>query len=365
MSIQQPTLNPDLCRSRQSALRDLLNQQKLDAALLTNRNYIHALTGYWHEQPLTQVAVLIQREGKAILIAPGEDPKAPAVDEHVSYEPQDLCTLVENIPGRLAEAIKPCLASSNRIGVSGEILPGLLDAASWIDITSEYQFLRRRKDEDEVEMLRFAIRATEASYEEARRILKPGLSELDLFAAMRAAAIRALGEPLSAWGNDFRSGEPGGFPRVREVKAGEIAVLDIGVGYRGYRSDLCRGFAVDGQPSETQLTAHRRLVELHTQFEQYLRPGLSCKTLFEEVHAKLEGWNGYSFFHHLGHGIGLDAHEYPHLNPHWDDTLQSGDVVAVEPGLYGDDLRAGIRLEQNYLISDKGSERLSHFPLDL
>lgn len=365
MNETSPILDPELCRSRQENLHQLLTKQKLDSVLLTNRNYVHAITGYWHEQPLTQVAALIPRDGKTILFAPGKSLTAPAADEHISYEPQELCTLVENIPGRLAKSISPYLQAVDRVGVSGEMLPGLHSEANWIDITTEYQLLRRFKYPDEVEMLRFAIRATEATYEEARRVLKPGLSELALFGAMHAAAVEAIGEPLSAWGNDFRSGEPGGFPRARGAENEEIAVLDIGVGYRGYRSDLCRGFAVNRQPTEEQISAHRRLADMHTEFEQYLRPGLDCRSLFEEVHAKLEGWNGYTFSHHLGHGIGLDAHEYPHLNPHWDDTLQEGDVIAVEPGLYGENLRAGIRLEQDYLITDSGCERLSQYPLDL
>ena len=49
----------------------------------------------------------------------------------------------------------------------------------------------------------------------------------------------------------------------------------------------------------------------------------------------------------------------------WDDKLQAGDVVAVEPGLYGEELRAGLRLEENYLITQTGCERLSRYPLDL
>lgn len=365
MRIQKPALNSELCRSRQNALRQLMDSMDLDAALFTNRNYIHALTGYWHEQSLTPVAVLIKNDGEAALFAPGDNLDAPAADQHISYEPQELCTLVENTSERLANAIKPSLASSSRVGVAGDFLLGLMDAVTWVDITREYQRLRRNKDEDEVEMLRFAIRATEAAYEEARRILKPGLIEVELFAAMLAAATKAVGEPLSAWGNDFRSGEPGGFPRQRAAEADEIAILDTGVGYRGYRSDLCRGFAVDGQPTEAQLEAQKHLAQLHVEFEQYLRPGLSCRSFFEEAHLKLEGWKGYSFFHHLGHGIGLDAHEYPHLNPYWDDTLEAGDVVAVEPGLYGQELRAGLRLEENYLITETGCERLSQYPLDL
>jgi Xaa-Pro dipeptidase len=72
-----------------------------------------------------------------------------------------------------------------------------------------------------------------------------------------------------------------------------------------------------------------------------------------------------SFSHHLGHGIGLFPHEGPHLNPNWDDTFEVGDVFTAEPGLYTPELRAGIRLEQDYLVTENGVELLSDFPLEL
>ncbi len=365
MNTLPPALDPQSCRSRQDAVRGLLEEQKLDAALFINRNYVHALTGYWHEQPLTPVAALVSQNGNAILIAPGENLNAPAADTHISYEPQELCTLVENIPARLSTALSQILEPYKRIGTTNSIPTALSQSAEWVDITTDYQNLRRHKHPDEVEVLRYAIHATEIAYTEARNILTPGLSELSLYSSMQAAAINAVGEPLSAWGNDFRSGEPGGFPRQRPAANGEIAVLDIGVGVRGYRSDLCRSFSVDRNPTDLQLKAHARVLEALDHAESYIRPGASCKTLFEEVHAQLDGWNGYTFYHHLGHAIGLDAHETPRLNPYWDDTFQAGDVVAVEPGLYGDDLRGGLRLEQNFLVTETGVERLSHFPLDL
>lgn len=365
MSSSPPLLDPQSCRSRQDAIGSLLEEQQLNAALFLNRNYVHALTGYWHKQPLTPIAVLISLNGKTILAAPGENLNVPAADEHLSYQPQELCTLVENIPARLSGAISQALEPYKRIGTTGGVPTALAQSAEWVDITTEYQNLRRRKYPDEVEVLRYAIQATEVAYTEARNILTPGLSELSLYASMRSAAINAVGEPLSAWGNDFRSGEPGGFPRQRPAAAGEIAVLDIGVGVRGYRSDLCRSFAVDRKPTDLQLKAHARVLKALDHAEMNIRPGASCKKLFEEIHTQLDGWNGYSFYHHLGHAIGLDAHETPRLNPYWDDTFQVGDVVAVEPGLYGDDLRAGLRLEQNFLVTETGVERLSNFPLDL
>ena len=67
----------------------------------------------------------------------------------------------------------------------------------------------------------------------------------------------------------------------------------------------------------------------------------------------------------LGHGIGLFPHETPHLNSDWDDTFEIGDVFTCEPGLYTPELRAGIRLENDYLVTPKGVELLSPFPMHL
>ena len=94
-------------------------------------------------------------------------------------------------------------------------------------------------------------------------------------------------------------------------------------------------------------------------------PRVSCTEVFREVESMLDGWNGHAFFHHLGHGIGLDAHEVPRINPGWDDTFEIGDVVAVEPGLYSDELNGGIRLENNFWITENGLEQLSDFPMGL
>jgi len=360
-----PTLDPASCRERQGILADYLVERKLDAALITHRHYVHALTGHWHATELTAVAVVIESDGSTTLCAPGDAIDTQTVDKCLSYPPQKLCTLIENIAGEMQSTLHPLLAKFQRIGTDNSAAPWQAPGAEWIDITSDYQYLRRKKHTDEIDALRHCLRGSDAAYSEARRILEPGLSEIDLFAAMHAAATREVGEALSGWGQDFQCGSPGGPPRRRSAQAGELAVLDIGVGARGYRTDLCRSFSVDGTPTDAQIAAHARCCEALNRVEEQLRPGLSCRTLFRDIESFLDGWEGAEFKHHLGHGIGLDAHEVPRLNPNWDDTLATGDVIAVEPGLYREDLRAGIRLEQNYLITDTGCERLSQFPLDL
>jgi Xaa-Pro dipeptidase len=69
--------------------------------------------------------------------------------------------------------------------------------------------------------------------------------------------------------------------------------------------------------------------------------------------------------HHLGHGVGLNPHEFPHLNPEWNDTLMEGEVFTAEPGLYGEELGGGIRLENQYLVTGTGVEKLTDFALEL
>lgn len=358
-----PSLDPSFCRVRQDRLRGLLREHELDAAVLTNRHYVHALTGYWHQQPLTPVAVLIRTEGSTTIVSPDGSRPTPAVDDRVHYVSSNRATLVENLEGNMLAVLMPLLHDVKSIGSEARLLPKVASKA--VDITVPYQYLRRKKDSDEVALLHFAIRATETAYGELRSLLRSGPTEIELYAAAHAAALRVVGEPLSGWGNDFQSGSPGGLPRPRSVGQGELAIYDLGVGVRGYRSDLCRTFVVGGDPTDLQVAAHRRILEAFQHIERELKPGLSCSALFNEIHEMLDGWEGYSFTHHLGHGIGLDAHEVPRLNPHWDDRFEPGDVVAVEPALYGDPLRAGIRLEQDYLITETGFERLSSFPMDL
>ncbi len=72
-----------------------------------------------------------------------------------------------------------------------------------------------------------------------------------------------------------------------------------------------------------------------------------------------------AFFHHLGHGVGLSPREQPNLNPHWDHYFEEGDFFTAEPGLYYEELNAGIRLEEDYLVTGEGVKKLTSFPLDL
>lgn len=361
-----PSLDPTLCHARQDRLRTYLAANELDGAVFFDRHYIHGLTGYWHGQPLTPVALLVKGEGSSVLVTHDEAAQAPAAGEIAIYTTNDFCTLRPNLSAEVTGVLNPFLKGLKRIGTEQQVPAALIEGPVCRDFSRDYQYLRRRKDSDEVAALVFTIECADKAYAEAKQLLEPGIDEVEIMAVMLETATYAAGEFLSGWGQDFQAGSPGGFARpLRAVEAGQLIPLDIGVGVRGYRCDLCRTFSVDGTPTEEQAAAHARIVEVMKFGESFLKPGQSCRAMFEAVKGELDGWQGHSFFHHAGHGIGLDAHEVPRINPAWDDTFEEGDVIAFEPGLYGPVLRAGIRLENNYLITADGFRQLSHFPLDL
>lgn len=366
MSGIPPVLDPVSCRARQETLRSYLKENDLDGAVFFNRHYVYCLSGYWHGQPLTPTAILVETGGKTSIFTHDEAPTAPAADEVVHYIPNHLFTLKPNLSGCIAEVLNPRLTGLRKIGTGEQTPAAMLSGVECRDITEDYQYLRREKHPDEVVALEFTIQCAERAYAAALQLLEPEIEEVELMAAMHEEATFAAGELLSGWGQDFQCGVPGGFAiRNKKALAGELYILDVGVGVRGYRSDLCRTFAVDGNPTSAQKEAHAKIIEVMKAGEAFLKPGQSCREMYDFVHGALDGWEGYGFIHHAGHGIGLDAHEVPRINPAWDDTFAVGDVVAFEPGLYGGELRGGIRLENNYLITADSFRQLSRFPLDL
>jgi len=357
-------LNAKQCRVRQERLRERLRELDMDAALLTESRHVFCFTGHYNRLILPCAAVVF-RDGGATLLASMVPPADTcAHDEHLKYEGDRLCTMKDDLAGAMFEMVTPRLRGLKRIGCDAPIWAVWTVGAEQVDLRGEIQRLRRRKDADEVALIRRALKGAEAAYGAAKKAIRPGLTEIEVYALMQAAAINALGEPIGELGNDYQSGQFGGPPRTRAMEAGELIPLDIGITIRGYTSDVSRTFAVDGRPTALQLKAHARIMEYFAHVESTFKAGLRCQDVFAHAKSFLDGYSGFSFFHHLGHGTGQFAHEQPRLNPNWDDVLEVGDVITVEPGLYHEDLRAGMRIENDYLVSD-GVERLIQFSMDL
>lgn len=357
------------CRGRQRRLLEAVEPLGVDLTILSRRESVQWLTGAVVKAPFEPIAV-IRPDGHVTLVLPERQTgESVAADEVLGYEAKWHSTARDAQRAASSAVLQAKLAvPPKRAGCEFEAFcPHLL--LSWsaplVEIDAIVFELRRRKDADELQMLQRANEANRAMYEHARRIIEPGVNELEVYAQLHAVAVQTLGEPLTYFGQDFRSGARGGPPRNRNAQAGELYILDLGVGFRGYHSDNARTFAVGGEPTPDQRRAWQAAASFFAFFESEARPGASCRQLFEAADGQLNGHKPWKFNHHLGHGVGLAPQEGPHLNPRWDDTLAERDFIAIEPGLYHESLRAGLRLENNYLVTRDGVELLTNWPLEL
>ena len=374
MTVTPLTLDPVQCRARQKRLCAALAESKIDRAIFVSHENVQYLTGF-RPHRLMHAAACLDADGTSTLVAPNSEPEGIAADHVLTYEAQWHSTLRQE---QLQVAVE-CLADSvqanaDRLGVEfSESCPHTARAFELQDLSDEHLTdidpliwrQRRRKDLDELAMIRRAVDCTEAMYVRAREIIEPGISELQVYNELQAAAVDVAGEPLVALGNDFQCNSPGGPPRDRAAQAGELFILDLGPCYRGYYADNCRTIAVSEQPMDAQQEAWHSIVSVLEMVECNVRPGISCREIFSRAKEMLDEHRPDAFTHHLGHGFGLYPHTAPHLNPHWDDTFETGDTFTAEPGLYAGDLQAGIRLEQNYVVTADGVERLTNFSLEL
>jgi len=370
-----PQLSPEFCRRRQRRLLEIMQEDGVGRAIVTKPENVQYLTGFRPHRLMTAM-VALDADGTSSLVAPNSEPENAEVDRCVTYEAQKLCTLRQDQELAAAEKLQGSFGRFSQpdsiaidFAAGDSLIRNALEIKrdkSVTDIEPDLLRLRRKKDPDELEMIRHAIGCTEAMYARAREIIEPGVSELRVFNELQSAAVEAAGEMILATGNDYQCNSPGGPPR-KDVTAGdgELYILDLGPCYRGYYADNCRTFAVNGKPTDEQQSAWQAIVEVPDMVVKTVKPGASAKQLFYDARAKLDKWKKGAFFHHLGHGIGLYPHEAPHLNSNWDDGFQEGDVFTAEPGLYSEELKAGIRLEQDYLVTADGVERLTKFPLEL
>jgi Xaa-Pro aminopeptidase len=149
-----------------------------------------------------------------------------------------------------------------------------------------------------------------------------------------------------------------------KIKKGDLIVVDMGALYRGYCSDITRTFIAE-KPDAKQREIYGTVLRSHETTFSAMKPGAKCRDV-DTVSRKVIEDAGYgaNYTHSLGHGIGLEIHEPPAVSQRSAETLQVGNVVSDEPGIY---IRGygGVRIEDTVLITRDGAERLTDFPRDI
>jgi len=214
--------------------------------------------------------------------------------------------------------------------------------------------LRAIKEPEEIEFITGASAISDAAFEYAETIIRPGISEQELAweieRFMREKGSQALPfEVIVASGPN--SALPHAKPSPRQLAPGEPIVLDLGARVSGYCSDLSRTICL-GDADERFNRVYDTVLGAQLAAIAMIREGMSGEEADKIARIVIEE-AGYkeAFGHALGHGIGLSPHEAPRLGPDAAEPLASGMVFTVEPGIYLDGW-GGVRIEDTVVLED-------------
>lgn len=268
----------------------------------------------------------------------------------------------------LAAAVHALAGGRRTVAFEGAPPPGLPAGAVVWPAPRTATLLRRAraiKDADEVALLRHATRITEDALVAALGQARTGVSELDLAADISAHMIRAGIRPgFIAVTSGPRAAFADAHASPRRLAPGDLLRIDIGGSFQGYWSDTAR-CAVVGEPTAEIGAVDAAIVAGQRAGLARVAPGVTSDALFramvEEVRAA--GLPGYGR-HHVGHGLGVDSHEYPTLGPADPVTLEPGMVINIEAPYYRPGW-GGIMYEDTLVITDSGVDRLTRLDAGL
>jgi Xaa-Pro aminopeptidase len=340
-----------------SARVDRLRATLEEPLLVTHGPNVRYLTGF----SSSNAALLVEPERVRLFTDFRYVDAARAVEgvELVETKRSLMGALAELLEGRVGfEADAVSYASWETLGGGGlELVPrrGLVEA------------LRAVKDDDELDAIRRAGEITSRAYERFAEERFVGRSEREL--AWRLDELfHEFGAHAPAFESIVASGpnsaRPHARPTDREVLAGETVVIDAGAQVDGYCADCTRTFATGPLPEELR-AAYVATSEGQLDGLGAVRAGVTGVDADAAARDRIEAAGyGEKFGHGLGHGVGLDVHEAPRLSRESSDTLVTGNVVTVEPGIYLEGL-GGIRIEDLVIVTDAKPEILTTSTKDL
>ncbi len=226
--------------------------------------------------------------------------------------------------------------------------------------------IRIVKDAGEIAEITEAARLADSCLDYLTSYIKPGRTEKEVADAAEFQ-LRANGAEAASFDIIVASGANSAIPHAgstdKKIEAGELILVDLGAVVNGYCSDITRSFVI-GQATTAQRQMYAAVRDALEQTTAAVTPGGRAAELDDFCRGLLERSDAPGrFLHSLGHGVGLEIHERPHLGAGSTDELVAGLVFTLEPGLYERGF-GGVRLEDMISLGD-APELLTHFSRDL
>ena len=354
---------------RQERARSLMFENQLDALLLMAGTSLDYFTGiHWWGGERTFACVL-PAKGDAFYVSPAfEEGRAREQFTDAPHaEHADLRTWQEDEnPYRLiAGGLKDRGVATGTLGIEETVRfvfsDGVSKFAPQVKLSSATPVTagcRAIKSDHELALMRLASRVTLGAYEAAYRSIRPGMTQNE-FADLVAMAHERLGFPgeASVQVGTF-SALPHGSIKPQVIREGAILLMDGGCQVEGYSSDISRTFVL-GKPADKMKKVFDIVHAAQTAALKIARPGVECQAADSAARMVITnagfGPDYTHFSHRLGHGMGMDGHEWPYLVRGNTTKMEPHMIFSDEPGIYipGE---FGVRLEDDMHITENGAE---------
>jgi Xaa-Pro aminopeptidase len=354
-----------LMKNRILKVRNLMEERKLDGILIedpTNVYYLSNFTG-------STCSVFISATSATVLVDFRyiEQAKKQCVGFDVVVYDQSFEQFMKSLNELLYQD------DVHRVGFDGSNM--VFDRVTKIKETLDATLLsvnlialRSIKDESELKKIKDAVEVGDAVFADVYLNIESGMKETDVVSMMQNA-LKKRGASDFSFGTIVASGErssmPHGVASDKLIESSDIVTVDWGIILDHYCSDCTRTFFMKEPTNEKLVDMYNTVLKANQAAIAAVKAGVSTKVVDQvarDVVAKA-GYGDY-FNHGTGHGVGIDIHEYPRLNPFTDVMLETNMVITIEPGIYIEGV-GGVRIEDVVVVKENGCEVLTKLNKEL
>ncbi|GEL76866.1 M24 family metallopeptidase [Tenuibacillus multivorans] len=358
--------------ARLNNLTQALKKHSIDSVFMTSKENVFYFTNLYAEAHERLIGAYMDQKGNRILIAPAlekEDVKNAGWNgELITYfdheNPWDkLSSFIKDIGHPQSMAIE----KEDLNVLNYETLKNQFPKTEMVNGQHFLNELRLIKDHHEMKILKEAAQYADFGIETALKHIQAGKTELDIIAeieyAMKKEGIRDMSFGTTVL-TGKKSAAPHGNPDLTPIQKSDFVLMDLGVVHKGYCSDITRT-VVFGEASEQQKGIYHTVLQAEQKAIEACQVGTRLGDIDQVARQVIKdaGYGEY-FPHRIGHGLGINVHEFPSLASNNDSVLQEGMSFTVEPGIYVPEV-GGVRIEDDVFITGDGPTTLTEFIKEL
>ncbi|WP_226666106.1 M24 family metallopeptidase [Metabacillus litoralis] len=353
---------------RLTKMKNWMQKQEIDMCFIQTKENVFYLTNFYTDPHERLMGLFLFKNTNPIFVCPkmevNQARSAGWTHDIISYSdhenPWNLIneTLHElNVKSIKKIAIEKEEISYGRVESLQQVVPGAIIVSAEEALNN----LRVLKDNEEIKILREAAKLADYGVKVGIDALIDGITEMEVLATieyeLKKKGIREMSfSTMVLFGE--KSGDPHGNPGLRKLAEGDFVLFDLGVVLEGYCSDITRTLVYKSFNNK-QKDIYETVLKAQLAALEASKPGVRIGDLDRIARQVItDGGFGEYFPHRLGHGLGINVHEFPSMSHINDDILREGMVYTIEPGIYMPSI-GGVRIEDDVLITKDGHEILT------